>query len=199
MRHGKELPLFYLYDSYQVEQAEWRDLLVAGGRHSVRNTPYDGVFIGLLVEKTHQKQLEESGFDGYYTYFASNGFTYGSTTHQWRSFAKQAAAHDKLFIPSVGPGYVDDRVRPWNKRNTKERKQGEYYRDSFSDAIASKASLISITSFNEWHEGTQIERAVPKRTADYTYLDYSPHDPDYYLQLTKQFVDLFSHSAISKH
>ena len=33
----------------------------------------------------------------------------------------------KLFVPSVGPGYKDTGIRPWNYMNTKEREGGEYY------------------------------------------------------------------------
>jgi hypothetical protein len=54
-------------------------------------------------------------------------------------------------------GYSDARVRPWNQRNTKDRRGGQYYRESWSAAAALNPSFISITSWNEWHEGTQIE------------------------------------------
>ena len=54
-------------------------------------------------------------------------------------------------------GYSDSRVRPWNQRNTKDRRGGQYYRESWSAAAALNPSFISITSWNEWHEGTQIE------------------------------------------
>ena len=161
----------------------------------MRGTRHDAIFIGLLVEQSHQKQLEECGFDGYYTYFASDGFTYGSTTDKWRSLALHAKAHGKLFIPSVGPGYIDVSVRPWNARNTKQRQHGQYYRNSWSAALQCAPSIVSVTSFNEWHEGTQIESAVPKKTSDGSYLDYSPDKPDFYLQLTRQFVDRFSQSS----
>ena len=41
------------------------------------------------------------------------------------------------------------------------------------DALVSGADDITITSFNEWHEGTQIEpAAVPRRRASYRYLSY---------------------------
>ena len=48
---------------------------------------------------------------------------------------------------------------------------------------------ISITSFNEWHEGSQIEKAIPMKTHDgYQYSDYSPMEPDYYLSLTRKWL-----------
>jgi hypothetical protein len=39
-------------------------------------------------------------------------------------------------------------------------------------AIAAGADRVTITSYNEWHEGTQIEPAVPRRLARYRYLSY---------------------------
>jgi hypothetical protein len=48
--------------------------------------------------------------------------------------------------------------------------------------------LVGITSFNEWHEGTQIEPAMPKQIQGFTYLDYQPLAPDYYLDRTAYWV-----------
>lgn len=63
----------------------------------------------------------------------------------------------------------------------------------------SGANLISITSFNEWHEGTQIEPAKPVSNSDFTYLDYEPEGTHFYLNLTKwwvqQFTDKISYAA----
>jgi glycoprotein endo-alpha-1,2-mannosidase len=105
-------------------------------------------------------------------------------------------ADGKLFIPSVGPGYDDERVRPWNSANTQHRSKGSYYDTEWEAAMASKSNMISITSFNEWHEGTQIEPAIPKTTpTSYTYKDYETTEggggPNAYLDRTKQWVERF--------
>jgi glycoprotein endo-alpha-1,2-mannosidase len=47
---------------------------------------------------------------------------------------------------------------------------------------------VGITSFNEWHEGTQIEPAVPKQIPGFTYLDYRPRPTDYYLERTAYWI-----------
>ena len=87
----------------------------------------------------------------------------------------------------VGPGYISTSIRPWNYANTRSRENGEYYRKSFQAALSVQPPLISVTSFNKWHEGTQIERAVPTSG----YRDYSPNEPDYYLKLTRTYVEKF--------
>ena len=186
--HGRKLPLFYVYDSYLVNQEDWASLLRPDGHRTVRNTPYDAMFLGLVVEERHQHEVLGAGFDGYYTYFASDGFTFGSSTRNWASLAQYASNSEALFVPSVGPGYVDTRVRPWNGVNTKDREHGGYYEQSFKAALSVHPPLISITSFNEWHEGTQIEKAVPKQYRNSKYSEYSPQSSDYYLTLTRKWV-----------
>ena len=61
------------------------------------------------------------------------------------------------FIPSVGPGYDDTSIRPWNKQNSRSRADGEYYSKYWNEAIKLKPKIISITSFNEWHEESPLE------------------------------------------
>ena len=102
---------------------------------------------------------------------------------------KWAVENKKIFIPCVGPGYIDTRVRPWNGSTTRDRENGKYYDRMFNDAIQSGASYIGITSFNEWHEGTQIEPAVPFECPEFKYLDYAPLAPDYYLKRTAYWID----------
>ena len=61
--------------------------------------------------------------------------------------------------------------------------------------MEARPHLVSITSFNEWHEGTQIERAQDVRALNTNinkngaYLDYGPQGPDLYLNMTRIWVD----------
>ena len=66
-------------------------------------------------------------------------------------------------------------------------------------AIASGADSVTITSFNEWHEGTQIEPAAPAgRHGRYRYLSYDgawglhgAAAEDAYLTRTRYWSDVF--------
>lgn len=185
-------PLFFVYDSYLTKADDWATLLKPDGKVSLRNTPYDAVMIGLWVKKGEEDFFERSGFDGFYTYFGATHFTYGSSPANWAGMQAWAAQYKKIFIPCVGPGYIDTRVRPWNGKTTRDRNKGVYYDTMFKQAIDSKAPFIGITSFNEWHEGTQIEPAVPVRKKAFQYLDYSPLAPDYYLTRTAYWINKFS-------
>jgi len=198
-RPGSNLPVYYIYDSYLVPNDQWTTLLDPNGGHdSVRKTALDGIFLGLIVDQTHLDQLIRCGFDGYYTYFASDRFTYGSTSTNWALLAVRARQSGVLFVPSVGPGYDDVQVRPWNAKNTRDRRQGAYFERGFAAAVNSHPDMISITSFNEWHEGTQIEEAIPKRTADHRYADYSPADSHFYLKLLRKWTLVYAQQKLSK-
>ena len=173
----------YIYDSYNVPSSEWRELLSPDGKITIRNTPLDVIAIGLFVEHGDCSKLASGFFDGFYTYFASQGFVYGSTPRNWREMKAKAKQFSRLrfFIPSVGPGYDDTVVRPWNFGTTKDRLGGSYYKQMWTDALQLQPEIVSITSFNEWHEGTQIEKAVKKQG----YSDYGD-DPEFYLKLTRE-------------
>jgi glycoprotein endo-alpha-1,2-mannosidase len=186
-RHGSK-PMFYVYDSYLTPAKEWREVLAPDGKHTIRGTEYDSIVIGLYVKEHDNRFMDTGNFDGFYTYFATNKFTYGSTISNWQALEDYAKRSGKIFIPSVGPGYIDTRIRPWNSNNTRAREAGEYYNRMWQAAVDANPETISITSFNEWHEGTQIETSIPKTIEGFTYLDFSPLSPDGYLTLTKQWV-----------
>ncbi len=251
-RHGKDnLPLYYLYDSYNVSPNDWSRLLSIHGDISIRDTPLDGYFLGLFVEHNHCEDckcgplfpllsspppnndaspitlplvintkafatlchlslltslysplvtlVKQGKWDGFYTYFAADRFTYGSTRDNWEALAQCAKemrpadrdSRNGILNISVGPGYIDTRIRPWNHVNTRDRGNGRYYDDSWRMSLAAKPDIVSITSFNEWHEGTQIEPAKPRSTASFRYADYGGLEEDYYLRATRRWSDSF--------
>jgi hypothetical protein len=181
-------PVFFVYDSYKTPAAEWAQVLGPAGTNTLRGTRFDAAVIGLWVKEHDGEFMNRGHFDGFYTYFAADGFTYGSTSANWRKLDEFARRTGKVFVPSVGPGYIDTRIRPWNGKTTRDREAGAYYDREFKAALESGAYIISITSYNEWHEGSQIEPATPKQIPDFKYLDYSPLAPDYYLKRTAYWV-----------
>ncbi len=193
-RRGNK-PMFYVYDSYLVKTEDWAGVLTPNGKQTIRGTPYDGVVIGLWVKKEDDRAMLNGGFDGFYTYFATEGFTYGSTIANWPAMARFARKHKLLFIPSVGPGYDDTRIRPWNTKNQRDREKGAYYDRMWAAALGCRTEFVSITSFNEWHEGTQIEPSVPKKIDGYTYLDFRPRTPEHYLKRTHYWVKRFKETV----
>ena len=80
-------------------------------------------------------------------------------------------------------------------KTTRSRRNGSYYDlawKTFEQLIENGLEgqkMISITSFNEWHEGTQIEPAVTKTASNYIYNSYAPLSANFYLDKTKCWVD----------
>lgn len=185
---GSRLPLVFVYDSYLSTVEQWQRLLTPGGDLTIRGTDIDCVVIGLWVEKDHGQDLCDAGFDGMYSYFATDGFTFGSSTANWPQMASFAREKKMLFVPCVGPGYADLRIRPWNTSNQRGREEGAYYQRMAESALGLNPPLIGMTSFNEWHEGTQIEPAGIAETEDFKYQDYGAVGHRGYLDLTRQWV-----------
>ena len=185
-------PLYYVYDGYKLNYRKWNSMLNPDSETSIRNSKLDGIFISLWTLRKDGEFAVVSGFDGIYTYYGSDGYAFGSTTSNWPHMAMYAEENDLLFIPCAGPGYMDTRIRPWNERTTRSRDQGQYYEKMFMNAIETDPDFIGITSFNEWHEGTQIEPAIPKKIPSYTYEDYGiDTDPMFYIKKTKELVGRF--------
>ena len=86
------------------------------------------------------------------------------------------AAHStqKIWAAGVLPGYDDTRIPGRKGTYVVPRNDGATYRESWMGAIASKPDWVTITSFNEWFEGSMIEPSV--------------HYGNLYLDITGQFT-----------
>lgn len=187
----RRLPLVWLYDvsaehaSEGTSVAQWREVTAA-----LRGSPEDAVLLSLYHDRRDVEFVTQAGLDGAYSYFASEGFTEGSTSASWAQARRDLAAAGKLFVPAVGPGYDDTRIRPWNAPNTRKRARGAYYDRMWEAALGATPHAVSITSFNEWGEGTQIEGARPHTsTSGVRSEDYAPEGPDFYMRRTAKWAE----------
>jgi hypothetical protein len=71
----------------------------------------------------------------------------------------------KLFLVSVIPGYDDTKVR--DPGTFRDRMNAVLYDQSWNAAMQLNAESVLVTSFNEWHEGTEIE---PSREYGFDYI-----------------------------
>jgi hypothetical protein len=135
---------FSVYDADRDPAAAWHEAL----------EPLSGVRI--FGHTTLVGRARASGFDGLYTYdvVTWNGALF-------RRLCSQAHAAGLLCAPSVGPGY-DARLATRHEV-VRERLDGRTYDRMWKTALRAEADLVTITSYNEWQEGTQIE---PARVAD---------------------------------
>ncbi|CAF3619111.1 unnamed protein product [Rotaria sp. Silwood1] len=177
----KEKGFFYIYDSYRISADEWRQKF-----SSIDKRKFQAYFVGLILKATDCQQLVSSGFDAAYSYFAANGFTEASTSQRWSSIVDICKSIP--FIPSVGPGYIDTNIRPWNSETTRSRQNGYYYKQMFKDLPKDNDRIVTITSFNEWHEGTQIEPAIEKNISKNIIYESYHQGPFTYIYLTRELI-----------
>ena len=131
---------FYVYDAARDPAPEWNEAL----------SELDGVRI--FGHTTLVGRAKASGFDGLYTYdvVTWNGALF-------KRLCSQAHAAGLLCAPSVGPGY-DARLAT-RHQVVRQRNDGRTYDRMWKTAISANADVVTITSYNEWQEGTQIEPA----------------------------------------
>jgi hypothetical protein len=149
--------MFYVYRPFDLPVADWaaaKATLHAGGSTLFAQTALVG-------------SAAAAGFDGVYTYdivvYSGDKFS---------RICSEARAKKLLCAPSVGPGY--DARRGSGDPVVKPRRDGATYDSMWKRAIAAGADRVTITSYNEWHEGTQIEPASSsvKRRGRYRYHTY---------------------------
>ena len=91
-------------------------------------------------------------FDGLYTYDFN---TYNGG--KFIRLCAQAHAMHLVCAPSVGPGYNGRRAGETS--SSRPRARGATYDRLWSASLAAAPDLVTVTSYNEWGEGTQIEPA----------------------------------------
>lgn len=125
-------------------------------------------------------------FDGLHTYNIC-GEVKGKTPEELRAWAakhyanavKLARDHGDISCVTVIPGYDDTKIR--KPGLAVDRLGGQVYRVLWDEAIKARPDWVLITSWNEWHEGSEIEPSF--------------EDGDKYLELTGEYAGRFRHSA----
>lgn len=131
---------FYLYDAARDPASAWQEAL----------SQLEGVRI--FGHTTLVGRAKASGFDGLYTYDVVTW-----TGALFKRLCAQAHAAGLLCAPSVGPGY-DARLTT-RLEAVRPRNDGLTYDRMWKTALRAGADVVTITSYNEWQEGTQIEPA----------------------------------------
>lgn len=148
---------FYVFESLRI--ADW--------------TPLDRVKSDSIVLAQTTSTAGMAHFGGAYTY---DGIA-GATAPGWKQAADYCRAHGLVWAPSVAPGYIDDRAVPANTTPTLGRAAGSTYDKEWINALNGTTGglpdWVSITSFNEWHEGSVIEPASSSPPAGHGYQTFA--------------------------
>ena len=175
--HALGISDFYVWDSSSLPDADWADL----------NARLDHV---RLFANTNLPGKAAAGrFDGLYTY---DVLLYKGAL--FPRLCRQARRLGLLCAPSVGPGY--DARRATGDPRVRSRRNGATYDSMWRGAVRARADLVTITSYNEWHEGTQIEPALAGRQGYESYAGawglYGGASETAYLARTAQWVHRFA-------
>ncbi len=137
---------FYVYEPQDLPISDWKTLTTADPD------------VRFFAQTAMPGYAAAGGFAGLYTYdiLVYGGYTFG------RICAEAHTLH-LLCGPSVGPGF--DSFRATGDMDVKQRRNGATYDAMWRAALGAQADFVTITSYNEWNEGTQIEPAAtsPRR------------------------------------
>jgi len=171
---------FYVYDADASPAADWATALA----------PLDGVEV--LGQTNLVGRAKAAGFDGLYTYDIAtwNGSTFGR-------ICSQAHRVGLVCAPSVGPGY-DARLATQDQ-SVRPRLRGATYDRMWRYAVRARSDIVTVTSYNEWQEGTQIEPARARSERGNYEGAWGKHGipaQRAYLQATARWVERFRTSRV---
>ncbi|MET0237038.1 MAG: discoidin domain-containing protein [Kibdelosporangium sp.] len=153
--HGNR-SAFYVFESLRI--TDWTAL------EQVKSTSI------VLAQTTDTTKVAH--FGGMYTY---DGIA-GATAPGWKNASDFCKANGLVWAPSIAPGYIDDRAVPGNTTPTVNRDNGAMYdrqwNNALSPATGGAPTWVSVTSFNEWHEGSILEPARSNPPAGQGYLTF---------------------------
>jgi hypothetical protein len=123
-----------------------------------RQYPPGALFIGDKISRE-----AAAVFDGVHTYNITGAIA-GKSAAEIRAWARKkfpqqvatAGAH-RIACVTIIPGYDDSKLGRPAPRPITARHNGDTYRALWPEAVAANPDWILITSWNEWHEGSEIE------------------------------------------
>ena len=150
-------------------RAEGHDIFVIGDHaFGARRSGTDLAVLDAITNYDVYGAMAVSG-----TATAADVARYAEDQTGWRD---EAAAADVAFVPAATPGFNDTAVRqghdPLGRTLAGSEDRGSLFRALLKAAIPLRveraAGLVMVTSWNEWHEDTQIEpvSTAPATTAD---------------------------------
>jgi glycoprotein endo-alpha-1,2-mannosidase len=152
-------PVLFIYGRalHELSPVDWREVIA-----QVRRDNPGGV---VLIADSLDRGFV-SAFDGASTYNIT-GQTQHKSPPEIRAWAHAAylkmvaaAGPGKISTVTIIPGYDDRNTGRPPPRPVTDRWGGETYRALWQEAIAAAPEYILITSWNEWHEGSELEPSV---------------------------------------
>jgi hypothetical protein len=136
-------PVIYFWNQGRFSVAQWREI------RSQVDPDHNTIWV---MEGSNTSYL--TVFDGLYLFNTVWSNNPAATANTWQTRTQQAGGW--FYTPTVLPGWNDVTGRA-NPTATRDRADGQYLTRSWNGAAASGASVILITSWNEYFENSHIE------------------------------------------
>jgi len=156
-------PVIFIYTRAMLQAlSEWPEIIEQSRKKQ------DWFFSGDCIT-TFTPAMAGKGFDQAHFYnpvvelniFSAGLIPYSDFVRGLHSSGKSAAL-------TVIPGYDERRIPSRTLRIHQDRNSGKLYQTLWDKAIKAEPDWVLLTSFNEWHEGSEIE---PSREFQDQYLD----------------------------
>lgn len=158
--------VIFVYASRYYTSRQWD--------YVIRTLRYEG-FRAIFLADTFEEEYARV-FDGLYTYSPLDVLLRrGNLTELYVKVRLLTSKYGGLFAGTATPGYDDRKIR--KPGIFLDRRDGRVYNETWQAIIDSNPDWALICSWNEWHEGTEIEPSI----------QYGIQ----YLRLTKYFSDKF--------
>jgi hypothetical protein len=166
-------PVFFLYNAmeFSSDLAQWQRIV---------SSPRVQRFAPLLIIDQISEEVLDI-FDGYYLYGPLALWFSERIWDRYLNGSYIARREGKVFVATVAPGYDDRPIRNPSWNDVVPRDEGHTYDAMWRMALEFDPDWIFINSWNEWHEGMEIE---PSR-----------EHGDQYLFLTREYVRQFRANA----
>jgi uncharacterized protein YraI len=168
---GKPVVFFWRQQRFSV--AEWQEIRAAVDPN------HQAIWIAEGIDINYQDV-----FDGHHLYSIAWSPDVKHTLRDWASRVRRYEDQhgtDRLWVATVMPGY-DDTGTTRSDAFSVDRRQGDYYRETWTAARESTPDWVIITSFNEWVEGTAIEPGT--------------QSGDLYLNITREEAALYKRGEV---
>ncbi len=172
-----ERPVIFVYQraifpGFSSPMVSWKEIA-----NSFENVIFVGDVATYFFSSLLVKPFIKDGFSGIHIYNPLFDLLFGGDIgNSYLRFATIGKINEIVSALTVIPGYDDRNIGRENPLFI-DRKEGELYRELWEKAIFAEPDWVLITSFNEWHEGTEIEESY--------------EFGDTYLQITEEFSGRF--------
>jgi hypothetical protein len=159
-------PVFFIYATQVYPANTWSDIIF-----KIRHDGYSALFFSDAFKEEYAEV-----FDGLQNYAPPGLFDPNQDfTKAYLDVAQLAKKRSEPYGFDVIPGYDDKKVR--QPGMIIPRENGATYEKTWKAVLSSGCQWALITSWNEWHEGTEIEPSI----------EYGHQ----YLEMTKNYSKIF--------